>query len=91
MLKTKPRAELLEILRSLLRESFRLQAEGGSQARLGQAVGYIDGYVRALIETGVADHAALLAVVRDVRAELCGSATRVVEAETETERQIVAA
>jgi hypothetical protein len=83
MLKTKPRAELLEILRSLLRESFRLQAEGGQQPRLSQAVGYVDGYVRALVETGVADHATLLAVVRDVRAESRGAATRVLEADHE--------
>jgi hypothetical protein len=85
MLKTKPRAELLEILRSLLRESFRLQAEGGSQPRLSQAVGYIDGFVRALIESGVADLATLLGVVRDVRAESRGAATRVLEAEHEHE------
>lgn len=86
---TKPRAELLEILRSLLRESFRLQAQGGMQPRLGQAMGYIDGYVRALIETGVADHATLLAVVRDVRAESRGAATRILEAEQD--REIAAA
>lgn len=83
MLKTKSEAELLDILRSLLRESFRLQSEGGSQPRLGQAVGYVDGYVRALIETGVADHATLLAVVRDVRAESRGAATRAVESDRE--------
>lgn len=80
---TKPRAELIEILRSLLRESLRLQAQGATQPRLGQAMGYIDGYVRALMETGVADHATLLAVIRDVRAESRGAATRVLEAERE--------
>jgi hypothetical protein len=80
---TKPRAEVLEILRSLLRESFRLQAEGGSQPRLSQALGYVDGYVRALIETGVADHATLLAIVRDVRAESRGAATRTLDADHE--------
>lgn len=83
MLKTKSEAELLDILRSLLRESFRLQSEGGSQARLSQAVGYVDGYVRALIETGIADHATLLAVVRDMRAESRGAPTRTVESERE--------
>jgi hypothetical protein len=85
MTTTKPHAELLEILRTLLRESFRLQSEGGSQPRLGQAMGYIDGYVRALIESGAADHATLLAVVRDVRAEARGAATRVLEAEQDRE------
>jgi hypothetical protein len=89
MLKTKSEADLLDILRSLLRESLRLQSEGGSHARLSQAVGYVDGYVRALIETGVADHATLLAVVRDARAESRGAATRTLEAETE--REIAAA
>ena len=89
MLKTKSEAELFDILRSLLRESFRLQAEGGNGARLGQAVGYIDGFVRALIEMGVADHATLLAVVRDIRAESRGAATRTLEAEQD--REVVAA
>jgi hypothetical protein len=89
MLKSKSKAELIDILRSLLRESFRLQSEGGSHARLSQAVGTIDGYVRALIETGVADHATLLAIVRDVRAESRGAATRTLEAEQD--REVVAA
>jgi len=89
MLKTKSEAELFETLRSLLRESFRLQSEGSGRARLSQAVGYVDGYVRALIETGVADHATLLAVVRDVRAESRGAATRTIE--SEADRAVAAA
>jgi hypothetical protein len=75
MPKTKTEAELLDILRSLLRETFRLQSEGATQPRLSQALGYVDGYVRALIETGAADHRALLAIVREVRSEARGPAT----------------
>lgn len=78
MPKTKTEPELLEILRSLLRETFRLQSEGANQPRLSQSLGYVDGFVRALVETGAADHRALLAIVRSVRAEARGPATALV-------------
>ena len=84
MLKTKTEAELLEILRSLLRETFRLQSEGANQPRLSQALGYVDGFVRALVETGAADHRALLAIVQSVRAEARGPATALVGDDTAT-------
>ncbi len=74
---TKSQAELLDILRSLLRESLRLQSEGATQPRLGQAIGYVDGFVRALLEGGIADHVTLLKVVREVRAERNGAPTTV--------------
>lgn len=72
---TKSRAELFDILRALLREALHLQAQGAGQPQLSKAQGYVDGFVRGLVESGVADHRALLAVVREVRAELGGPAT----------------
>jgi hypothetical protein len=80
----KPASELHEILKSLLRESMRLHAGGASGQRLGRADGYVDGFVRALVESGVCDHASILAVVKGVRRELGGPATGELEADSAT-------
>lgn len=71
----KSESELHEILKSLLRESMRLHNEGASGARLGRADGYVDGFVRALVEAGLTDHASILAIVKGVRREVGGAAT----------------
>jgi len=75
-------ADLHTILRAMLRESLRLNAEGGQRARLVHAQGCADGFMRALVETGVSDHRELLAIVREVRAEMAGPATRELEPTT---------
>ena len=69
-------AELHEILRAMLRESLRLGAEGAQRSRLLHAQGCADGFMRALVEAGLANHGELLALVREVRAESRGPATR---------------
>jgi hypothetical protein len=60
----------------MLRESLRLGAEGAQRSRLVHAQGCADGFMRALVEAGLADHRELLALVREVRAESGGPATR---------------
>ncbi|HEY3493059.1 MAG TPA: hypothetical protein VGK73_00165 [Polyangiaceae bacterium] len=80
----KSKAEMHDILRALLRESLRLQASGGNQPKLALAQGYVDGFVRALVESGLSDHKTLLEIVREVRGELGGPATRAVEAPAST-------
>lgn len=75
MQSAKSESELHEILRSLLRESMRLHTEGASGLRLGRADGYVDGFVRALVESGLADHASILAIVKGVRREQAGAPT----------------
>ncbi len=69
-------AELREILKVMLRESLRLGAEGAQRSRLLHAQGCADGFMRALVEAGICDHRELLTLVRDVRAESGGPATR---------------
>jgi len=69
-------AELHEILRAMLREALRLGAEGAQRSRLVHAQGCADGFMRALVEAGISDHRELLALVREVRAESGGPATR---------------
>lgn len=84
MPRSKSQVELHEVLRSLLRDSMRLHAEGAPGSRLGQADGYVDGFIRALVESGLSDHAAILKLVSEVRREVRGPATGVVEADTAT-------
>jgi hypothetical protein len=81
---TKSKAELHEILRALLRESLRLQEYGANGSKLALAQGYVDGFIRALVESGLSDHKALLEVVREVRGELGGPATGTLEKRTTT-------
>jgi hypothetical protein len=69
-------AELHEILRAMLRESLKLATDGAPRQRQVHAQGCADGFMRALVEAGLSDHRTLLALVRDVRAEAAGPATR---------------
>lgn len=73
--------QLLEDLRGMLREAFLLRERGVAYAKLARAHGYIDGYMRVLLETGVATQRELLALVAATRAETLGPGTREIEAE----------
>jgi hypothetical protein len=84
MQSAKSESELHEILRSLLRESMRLHTEGASGVRLGHADGYVDGFVRALVESGLADQASVLAIIKGVRREHCGAALGELETDSAT-------
>ena len=78
---TQGKEELLENLRSMVRDMLRLRSEGGAYAKLARAHGYVDGYMRVLLESGIADHKALLALVADERRKFEGPSTREVAAE----------
>lgn len=84
MLSSKSQPELHEILKSLLRESMQMHAGGAAGPRLSRADGYVDGFMRALVESGLSDHATILTIVRDVRRELGGPATARLEADSAT-------
>ena len=58
------KAAMLDNLRTMLRD-----------ARLSRAHGYVDGYMRALIETGAATQKELLEVVSAERVTVDGPAT----------------
>jgi hypothetical protein len=75
----KSKAEMHDILRALLRESLRLQEAGANQPKLALAQGYVDGFIRAMVEAGLSDHKTMLGIVREVRGELGGPATGNVE------------
>jgi len=73
---TQTKTELLETLRGMVRDMLRLRREGGAYAKLARAHGYVDGYMRVLLESGMADHKALLALVADERQKFEGPSTR---------------
>jgi hypothetical protein len=75
------KAEMLDNLREMLRDVFRLRSDGVAYARLARAHGYVDGYMRVLLETGVAEKQELLSLVADERTRAEGPATAVVKAE----------
>jgi len=70
------KTELLENLRGMVRDMLRLRSEGGAYAKLARAHGYVDGYMRVLLETDVASHKELLALVADERRKFDGPSTR---------------
>ena len=78
---TQGKQELLENLRGMVRDMLRLRSEGGAYAKLARAHGYVDGYMRVLLETGVADSKTLLGLVADERRKFDGPSTRIVAAE----------
>jgi hypothetical protein len=82
---TQSKAELLDNLRVLVRDMLRLRSQGGAHAKLAHATGYVDGYMRVLLETGVADHKALLALVADERRREHGPETARITPDAEVE------
>lgn len=72
---TTNKAEMLDNLRTMLRDVFRLRSDGVAYARLARAHGYVDGYMRVLLETGIADKQELLALVAEERNRADGPAT----------------
>ena len=81
MANSKSTAEFLDHLRALLREAFQLRNQGAAYAKIARAHGYADGYMRMLTETGLCDTRTLLGVVAEVRRNVDGPATGLVEIE----------
>ena len=81
MLQNSSRTDMLDNLRLMLRDVFRLKAEGVTYARLARAHGYVDGYMRVLLETGLASKAELLALVAEEREAREGPATGEIHAD----------
>ena len=69
------KAEMLKELKTMLRDVFAARAAGSSGIHLARRHGYIDGYMRGLLECGGFENAELLAIVAEQRAVVCGPAT----------------
>jgi hypothetical protein len=81
MMKTPSREAWLETLRSLLGDAFTLQQKGALGARIGRAYGMVDGYMRALVDLGLATQNELGRVVAEERTRRLGPASTSVVAE----------
>ena len=79
------KADMLAELRRLLHDVFVAHTEGANHARLARAHGYVDGYMRALLESGQATKQELLELVALERAKVNGPATREICAESAAE------
>jgi hypothetical protein len=75
-MENKSRTELFENLRRMLKDVLELRAQGVSYPKLARAHGYLDGYMRALLETGIFDQKELLSVITEQRNAHDGPATR---------------
>jgi hypothetical protein len=71
--------EMISELKTMLRDMFVASASGAGGARLSRAHGYVDGYMRAMLDLDVASKAQLLALVAAERERFAGPALRVLE------------
>jgi hypothetical protein len=72
----KTKADVLAELRSMLADMLAAKASGESLARLARAHGYVDGYMRALLDLGLASKAELQGLVNAERERASGPAMR---------------
>lgn len=75
MVNNLPKAQMLAALRELLHEMFVAQQEGVSHVRFARALGHADGYMRALVDSGLAGQGELLLVVAEERRRVNGPAS----------------
>jgi hypothetical protein len=73
------KVEVLSELQTMLRDLLAAAAAGGGRARIARAHGYVDGYMRAIIDLGIAQQAELLQLVAAERERASGPAIRVVD------------
>ncbi len=72
----KNKAEVVAELRAMLADVFAAKAQGEVYGRLARAHGYVDGYMRALLELDVMSKDELLSIVNGERERLSGPAIR---------------
>jgi hypothetical protein len=70
------KVEIVNELRTMLRDVFVAKSAGETYSRLARAHGYVDGYMRALLETGIVSKNELLAIVAAEREQVSGPAMR---------------
>jgi len=70
------KTEILDELRTMLRDIFTAKAAGETHVRLARAHGYVDGYMRAVLETGLATRNELVEIVAAERERASGPAMR---------------
>lgn len=84
-MRSQKKADLIAELQGLLHDVFVARNKGESHPRLARAQGYVDGYMRVLLESGQATQKELLSLVAAERARVSGPATREIAAESASE------
>jgi hypothetical protein len=72
--------DVLEELRVMFRNVLAASEAGGSHARLSRARGAVDGYMRALLDLGIATREELLELIASERERANGPAIAVIDA-----------
>jgi len=72
----KSKSEMIAELRTMLGDVFTAKAAGEAYGRLARAHGYVDGYMRAILDLGVVTKAELLDIVNAERERSSGPAMR---------------
>jgi len=72
----KDKDQMLSELRTMIRDVFAAQAAGQVQSRVARAHGYVDGFMRALLDTGACEKRELLELVASEREHVSGPALR---------------
>jgi hypothetical protein len=70
------KVEIVNELRAMLRDVFVAKSSGETYSRLARAHGYVDGYMRALLETEMVSKEELLSIVAAEREQVSGPAMR---------------
>jgi hypothetical protein len=68
------KSEMLTELRMMLRELFQARQQGATYTRYARAHGYVDGFMRALLESGITTKDELVALVAAERVAVHGPA-----------------
>jgi hypothetical protein len=78
------KSEVIADLKQMLRDVFAAKYAGEAYARVARAHGYVDGYMRALLEMDVITRAELLEIVGAERERESGPAIRTMESVDDT-------
>lgn len=62
-------------LKRALSESLSLQSQGGFHAKVSKAQGFVDGYMRAVLDAKIMTQDEMLKLVAEVRSQARGPAT----------------
>jgi hypothetical protein len=85
------KADMLAELRTMLHDVFAAKAAGETTQRLSRAHGYVDGFMRALLDGGLVSKHELLEVVAAERERVSGPALRTIEEISESGEVVRAA
>ena len=79
------KAEILRELRRMLNDLFASRATGTGHPRFTRNQGFVDGYMRALLDSGQVTQSEMLEIVTLERATVSGPSTREIAIDNATE------